>query len=96
MVGDARMPLVVAYSYKGSYNFDFSIDPSTKVLRQASYGLLNARLSYVTPSESWTVSLWGNNLADEDYFEDVVVAGIGIRGSYGAPRTYGVDVNYQF
>ncbi|MCK9504637.1 MAG: TonB-dependent receptor [Porticoccaceae bacterium] len=96
VVGEGTMPLVISYSYKGSYDFDFSLHPTTEALQNDGYGILNARLSYVPPSESWTISVWGNNLTDKEYFQDVVAAGVGLRGSYGAPRTYGVDVSYRF
>jgi len=95
-VGDARVPLIVTYSYTDSYLFDFIVEPETAALKQDSYGLLTARLSYVSPDETWQVALFGNNLTDEEYFDDVVASGPGVRGSWGAPRTYGVEVNFSF
>jgi iron complex outermembrane receptor protein len=96
-VGDARLPLVVSYSYKDDYNFDFVADPLSDRLRQEGFGLLSARLTYIDPSENWEFALWGKNLTDEDdYFDDIVGNGTGIRGSHGSPRTYGVDVSYSF
>ncbi|RLQ22393.1 TonB-dependent receptor [Seongchinamella sediminis] len=96
-IGDARMPLVVSYSYKDAYDYDFIGHPTSAPLEQEAYGLLSARLSYVTPGEDWRISIWGNNLTDEDeYFEDIVANAAGIRASHGAPRTYGVDVRFNF
>lgn len=96
-VGDGTMPLVVNYLYKDSYAYDFVADPTSERLIQDGYGLLNARLGYVSPSETWEFSLWGSNLTDEDdYYEDIVGNAAGIRGSHGAPRTYGVDLSYSF
>ena len=89
------MPLVVTYSHKDSYLFDFVIEPEMAPLRQDDYGLLTARLSYIL-DEHWEVSVWGNNLTDEDYFDDVVANASGLRASRGAPRTYGVEVRYNF
>ena len=95
--GVGHLPVVVTYSYKSAYQFDFSAHPSTSRLRQDGYGLLNARASYVAPGEQWTVSLWGNNITDEDdYFMDIVANNAGIRGSHGAPRTWGIDISYRF
>jgi len=31
------------------------------------YGLLNARVTYTSPDQSWEVALFGNNLADKEY-----------------------------
>jgi len=94
--GNARMPLVVTYSYKDDYNYDFVADPLTDNLVQEGYGLLNARLSYIAPSENWSLALWGKNLTDEEYFNDIVPNTVGVRATYGAPLTYGVDVNFTF
>ena len=95
--GEARMPVVVTYSYTDDYNFDFVADSMSDRLTQEGYGILNARVSYVAPSENWTVSLWGKNLTDEDeYFMDIVANTAGIRGTYGDPLTYGVDAKFTF
>lgn len=95
-LGDAaHMPITLSYSYKDDYLFDFIADPLTERLRQKAYGLLNARVSYI-PSENWRISGWVNNLTDVHYFDDLVAAGSGMRGSYGAPRTYGVEASFSF
>lgn len=95
-VGSGTMPVNIAYSYKGAYNFDFVADPSTDVLRQKAYHLVNGRIGYEPGNGGWSVGLWVNNLFKERYFDDVVASGTGIRGSYGAPRTYGADVTFRF
>ena len=95
-LGDAgHMPITLSYSYKDDYLFDFIADPLTERLRQKAYGLLNARVTYI-PSENWRISGWVNNLTDVHYFDDLVAAGSGLRGSYGAPRTYGVEASFSF
>ncbi len=102
-VGDGVIPINLSYAYKGSYDFDFVYDlpnatqtGTTRALRQQAYSLVNARIGYRPASEKWSVSGWVNNLFDETYFDDVVAAGAGIRGSYGAPRTYGVEFQFNF
>ncbi len=95
-MGDASVPVVVTYSYKDEYEFDFVADPLSERLVQDSYGLLSARISYVTPAADWIVAVWGNNLTDEEYFDDIVGNSRGIRGSWGLPRTYGVDLTFNF
>lgn len=92
----AHMPIDVTYSYKDEFDFDFVADPLSEPLRHDAYGLLTARISYVPDQDSWRVAVWGNNLTDEEYFDDVVGAGSGLRASWGLPRTYGVDVSYDF
>jgi iron complex outermembrane receptor protein len=45
----------------------------------------------------WEAALWGRNLADEDYFQDVFPSqDLGIQsGIAGAPRTWGVSFTYN-
>jgi len=75
-------------------------------IAQDSYSLLNGRFSYsdIAVGDGYlTVSLWGRNLADEEYkiggFEfDITGFGLGRASTsqWGEPRTYGVDVSYRF
>lgn len=95
-VGNAKVPVNIAYSYKGSYKFDFIANPSTEVLRQKAYHLVNARIGYEPDGGRWSAGFWVNNLFRERYFDDVVASGTGFRGSYGAPRTYGADLTFRF
>lgn len=62
--------------------------------------LVNAKLSL--ESDAFTVSLWGHNLTDEIYFADFndlsytgLPSGQDI-GFLAQPRSYGVNVSYQF
>lgn len=93
--GSVTVPVVVTYSYKDDYPFDFVADPSSRRLVQHGYSLLSIRATLA--DEHWSASIWGNNLTDEDdYFTDIVANSAGIRGSHGPPRTWGLDVAYQF
>jgi iron complex outermembrane receptor protein len=61
------------------------------------YGLFNARLSLADiPGLDWLrVSLWGRNLADEEYY--INQFNIGRPGAmFGEPRSYGVDLMVEF
>jgi len=92
-----RAPISLTYSYTGAFKYDFIADPATRDLEQDAYGILNARASYYTADEQWQVSLWGRNLTDEDnYYDDINANPAGIRGSLGAPRTFGIELGYQF
>jgi iron complex outermembrane receptor protein len=62
------------------------------------YSILNARLGFrVTSGTSFFV--WGRNLANTDYYEQLLIAG-GNAGQYagvlGDPRTYGVTLRHTF
>ena len=94
----ATMPLNVSYSFKDKFNFNFVSDlPNAATeLRHDSVSLVNARLSYVPAGKRWSVSMWVNNLTDEEYLDEAVDFATGVRGSGGAPRTFGGDISFNF
>lgn len=70
--------------------------------RSDSYALLNARFGYQL--NSWTVTLWGKNLTDEEYAVRGFEFGNDPRNSYatdeyvqlGEPRMFGITTKYSF
>ena len=61
-----------------------------------SYETLNARLSI--DGENWGVTVWGRNITDERYLEEIIPAPE-FGGSFvhpGAKDSYGVDFSYRF
>lgn len=64
-----------------------------------AYGLVDARLSLVDipglPAGSLRVALWGKNLADEEYayLNGPTFGGI---TAWGEPRSYGIDLTYEY
>jgi len=93
-----RVPVSLTYSYKGEYAFDFTNDPLMEDLGlvQDGYGLVSAKVSFVTDDERWTASLWGRNLTDETYFREVAANATGLRGYYAEPRMFGGEIKYAF
>jgi iron complex outermembrane receptor protein len=107
----------LVYGLNYSYKDDYYVIANT-VQRPAAldsglvdaFGLLDASISYET--ESWSVSLWGKNLTDEDYFTHVLdagtnygsgpnnapvpIAGLWTFGTINPPRTYGVEFRFKF
>ena len=67
-------------------------------LKQDSYWLWNARIALADVSDTYAVSLWVNNLADEEYHVfGIALQTLGLNSfSTGAPRTYGIDFTYRF
>ena len=72
--------------------------------RQDSYTLVNAKVSLanITFSRSegeLTVSAWGKNLGDKEYVVFAFPVGdpaVAVVQTFGDPRTYGLDISYQF
>ena len=83
----------VNYAWKDDYLFDFELGPTADV-EQEAHGILNAKVELTVGGLG--VSLWGKNLTDEEYFNDMVIAASNNRGNYAAPRTYGIDFSYSF
>ncbi len=68
-------------------------------IRQDAYWLVNGRLGWYANDGSYSVSLWGKNLADEEYH----VYGLNLQANFGfdefiagEPRTYGMEVSWNF
>ncbi|MEH6581630.1 MAG: TonB-dependent receptor [Halioglobus sp.] len=67
-------------------------------LQQESYWIWNARVGVSDNSDSYAVSLWVDNMADEEYYSfAVALQTLGLNSfSTGLPRTYGIDFTYRF
>lgn len=80
------------YSYSGAFFYN----PDNR-LRQPAFGLLDAKISYEF-AESAKVSVWGTNITDKPWFMNISqqTGSPGAVGSWGAPRRYGVTLDYKF
>lgn len=84
---------------EGFYRSSFSSSPSPSAyLNIDGYTLLNGRIGF-RATNGLSAFLWGRNLLNKDYFEQLLPAG-GNAGQYGAvlgdQRTYGVTLRYSF
>lgn len=83
----------------GFYRSSFSSSPSPSAyLNIDGYALINGRLGF-RANNGLSAFIWGRNLLDKDYYEQLLPAG-GNAGHYagvlGDPRTYGVTLRYSF
>lgn len=89
--GDYFLSADVFYRSK----FSSSASPS-QYLNIDAYALLNARIGF-RGSNGWTVTLWSRNLANKNYYEQLLAAP-GNYGHYagvvGDPATYGITFKY--
>jgi iron complex outermembrane receptor protein len=66
-------------------------------LKQSPYSLVNARLGYKSPNDEWQVATFVRNAFDEEYYTSGdTTPQPGYGGRPGIPRTYGVEVQYNF
>jgi iron complex outermembrane receptor protein len=70
----------------------------TGALNQDGYALVNARLSFRSADERWSAALFGRNLTDATYYQSMVRVDqfFGTVASFGAPRTYGIELGVRF
>ena len=92
-IGDIRAG--VNYSYKSRIEHNI---PNNPFIRQNGYGLVNARLTWISPGGDWEVAVFGTNLTDEEYtLATTNFAGLGfIDAQYAVPREWGVSAKWLF
>jgi len=90
--GDLR--LSVNYKYQSAVYFNAYQDDA---VRQDAYGLVNASLSYSGYSSHWYTELYGNNLTDELYAQNIIRIDpvLGTARYWGEPRTFGFRLGYK-
>ncbi len=87
------LSLRASYSYTDERTFN-----TANTRFHDSYALVDAGLTWTSASYRYKVSIFGKNLTDEEYGH--AGADILSRGTYyeylQAPRTYGVDISYNY
>ncbi len=82
-----------SYAYETAHFTDLTNNP---VGFQKAYGLWNASLTYDSPDNKWSVSLWGKNLGDVAHrMSAVPSSGFFTQLYFDQPRTYGVDLTIK-
>ncbi len=81
-----------------AYRDDFYTQASNRPIFHADpRRLLSARLGIAGSTGKWEIALFGDNLLDDRYSESLNLASLGtLYGRYGAPRTYGVQLQFSF
>lgn len=91
------------WTYRGKIAFHplDRLNPYNRQIADGGAGRLDARIALsdidVGPTRA-TVALWGKNLTNKDYlYAGIDFGSLGFAGvSYAEPRTYGVDVKFDF
>jgi iron complex outermembrane recepter protein len=83
----------------GYYRSSFSSSPTPSAyLNIDGYTLANGRIGF-RATQGFSAFIWGRNLFNKDYYEQLLVAG-GNAGQYagvlGDPKTYGITLRYSF
>lgn len=85
--------LDVAGNIYWSDNFYF--DPLNR-LEQPAYALVNGSLGWTLPDGRTRIGVWGENLTDEVYALVLTSSANADWVNYARPRSYGVELSYQF
>lgn len=80
-------------SYTPGYCGNFACDPISQV---DSYTLLNARLTFRTMDEDWSVSLEATNVTDKFYYVNKFSNAFYTTGQPGRPQEYALTVRRNF
>lgn len=90
--GDLR--LAANYRYQSAVYFNPYKD---QAVRQGDYSLFNASLTYDSRKGNWYAELYGNNLTDELYAQNIIRLDpvIGTARYWGEPRTFGLRIGYR-
>ena len=83
----------VGLQHNSGYNF--VVDPR---VRQSSYTIVNAGLSWSPSNGPFTVRVWGKNLTDADYYSiaNPNLYPVGDASVSAPPRTYGVTASFKY
>ncbi|NIB43488.1 TonB-dependent receptor [Pseudomaricurvus alkylphenolicus] len=86
--------------FQVDYNWQddiFFSSENIEPVSQKAYGIVNARLGFVSADEQWQMALWGRNLADQEH--RIFVSDLSDFGTFtddhGAPRSFGVEFTYH-
>jgi iron complex outermembrane receptor protein len=80
------------YQYTSVTDFDVTNDP---LVQRPAYSLFNGQIGYRHPGGKWRVQIWGRNLANKQYVNDIIPRSQ-ITATVGPPRTFGVLLDYSF
>jgi iron complex outermembrane receptor protein len=78
-------------SYQSKFYFD-----AAHQYEQDGYSLLNLRATWTDPSDSWSFSVFGNNVTDEVYRKAAFGNPFAVQEAYGDPVTYGAEIAFRF
>jgi iron complex outermembrane recepter protein len=93
-----ELPLGAGGQLETSGNYSYTADQRGELepyAIQPSYGLFDARLTWVSPQSEYEVSLWGRNLANKAWIAHIYTIANEVFGVYGEPRTYGVSLSWH-
>lgn len=95
---ESELRITANGNYNSGYWFDVENLTGTGGLVPEDFFTANARISYKLPRRPIEISLYGNNLFEEHYYNAgyTILGGLSAFGLEGNPRQYGVSIAYKF
>ena len=93
--GDLRTHINYAHTGARTHNGSSTDD----IYKEDAFGLLSARLSFVSADQQWELAAWGTNLTNEDVIESFggITDDFGfVSVRRGEPRMHGVEFTYTY
>lgn len=91
----ANVRLRAEYFHQSKVFFD-AANSSYDGAFQPGYDVWNGSITYVAPDGTYDVSLYGKNLADEEYYRNVAIQGRYGLAVPGDPMTYGLRFSWRY
>ncbi|GAA4100170.1 TonB-dependent receptor [Zhongshania borealis] len=96
--GDLSLNINANYQSRQWYSA-YNDDASYEHIKQDAYALVNTRLSWRSADDTYSISLWAKNLADQEYDGYAINLQAGFGFDYfqqGPPRSYGLELTYRY
>lgn len=86
-----KLGLSGSLAYTSKAYFD-----SSQQYSQKGYELLSLRAEWTDPSDRYTLAVYGDNLTDAKYYNQILPGQFAIQTVWGTPRTWGVSARAKF
>lgn len=92
-VASGEFDFRLQYTHADEQHFDF---PTINDTISESHDLIDARISWKSSDDKYSVALWGQNIGDEEYVTHAYRIGPGSIGVWSAPATFGLTGTVNF
>jgi iron complex outermembrane receptor protein len=94
-IGPGEMTASVLYTYTGTKYLTSVVNAPRAKLQPTN--LFNANLDWAPTGSNWSIGIWGRNIFDKRYFQNVYdFPGVFAFVSYMPPREYGVTARFRW
>lgn len=90
-LGSGKLAFNANYAYSSKFFFD-----AANQFPQRAFGLLNLNVTWTDPSDHWSFSVFGRNVTNRKYANQIFSNPLAIVQTWGAPVTYGATVSFKY